>query len=251
MATDSLLATWYAEEAQPFTGWDFSYLDGRMWDEQTPWSYSNRAATLLDGASAVLDMDTGGGERFLALRPHWPAKVVATEEYPPNFALATARLSPHGAQVVDVRLTEDDPMPFAGGEFDLVLNRHAPFNAAEVARILAPGGSFLTQQVHGRSHFDLMAIFGAEPQWPDATPGRYVPRLQAAGLTVVDRQEWAGQVTFADVGAIVYYLKAAPWLVPGFRVATHLDGLLQLQQQVDAGRPLAFFAARYLIEARK
>ena len=30
---DKLVATWKREEQQPFTGWDFSYLDGRMFEE--------------------------------------------------------------------------------------------------------------------------------------------------------------------------------------------------------------------------
>ena len=112
-------------------------------------------------SSSVIDLDTGGGERFLSLREYWPPKVVAAEEYPPNFALATQRLAPHGAQVLSVRLTDTDPMPFADGEFELVLNRHAGFNPAEVARVLAPGGTFLTQQVHGMWAWDLLAAFDA------------------------------------------------------------------------------------------
>ena len=61
---------------------------------------------------------------------------------------------------------------------------------------------------------DLMAYFGAAPQWPNATPERYVPRLQAAGLEIVEVQEWSGKLRFTDVGAIVYYLKCVPWEVP-------------------------------------
>ena len=142
--------TWYREEQQPFTGWDFSYLSGRMAEERPPWSYADRAAALLDRATAALDVGTGGGERFLALRDHWPTRVTETEEYPPNLALVRERLEPLGVRVVDACLTDVDPLPFASGEFDLVLNRHSAFNSAEVGRVLAAGGTFLTRQVHGR-----------------------------------------------------------------------------------------------------
>jgi SAM-dependent methyltransferase len=202
-------------------------------------------------SSSVVDLDTGGGERFLELRDYWPQRVVVTEDYPPNFQLATERLAPLGVHVVAVRLTDDDPMPFANGEFDLVLNRHGAFNPAEVARILAPGGTFLTQQVHGRSVEDLMAAFDARPQWPDATPDKYVPQLTAAGLTIVTAQEWSGRLLFTDVGAIVYYLKFVPWLVPDFSVDRYVEQLLKLQGQLDRGEPLAFGARQYLIEASK
>src|SRR5690606_9487252 len=112
-------------------------------------------------------------------------------------------------------------------------------------------GTFLTQQVHGLWAYDLLAAFGVQPQWPDATPERYVPQLQAQGLTIVDVEEWSGALTFTDVGAIVYYLKAVPWLVPGFSVDSHLDHLLALQRQLDGEGVLSFTALKYLIEARK
>ena len=248
---DELVEMWLREERQPFSGWDFSYLDGRIKQEREPWSYLGRAAELMDRSSSVIDLDTGGGEKLLSLRDHWPARVVATEDYAPNFELATERLSPLGVEVVKVAVSDDDPMPFADGEFDLVLNRHASFNSREVARVLSPGGTFLTQQVHGMWLWDLQAAFDATPEFPDATPEKYVPLLREAGLTIANVEEWEGRMVFEDVGAIVYYLKAIPWEVPGFTVKSHLRYLLALQERLEAGEELGFFAARYLIEARK
>ncbi len=222
-----------------------------MDEGREPWSYLERAAALMGRSASALDMDTGGGEKLLSLRDHWPPTVVATEGYPPNVELAAARLSAVGATVVRAALSDTAPMPFASSEFDLVLNRHAAFNSHEVARILSPGGAFLTQQVHGMWAWDLLAAFDAEPQWPDATPEKYVPLLEAAGLTIETLQEWEGRLVFTDVGAIVYYLKATPWEVPGFTVKTHLPYLLALQERLEAGDELAFFAAKYLIEATK
>lgn len=251
MNVNELVESWKHEEQQPFSGWDFSHLDGRMIEEQAPWSYSSRARELMRQAASVLDLGTGGGERFLKLRDDWPKKVVATENYAPNFRLATERLSPLGVRVVDVPLTDDGPMPFADGEFDLVLNRHSGFNPSEVARVLAPGGTFLTQQIHGFWAYDLLAVFDAKPPWPEASLEKYVPRLEAAGLTIANTQEWSGRLAFTDVGAIVYYLKAVSWLVPGFSVETHKEHLLALQSRLDDGEGLAFVARKYLIEASK
>src|SRR5215510_4706231 len=162
MNQEKLIEKWKLEEVQPFVGWDFSYLEGRMLEEQPNWSYSARAAELMKQSASVLDLDTGGGERFLELREHWPPKVVATEHYPPNFKLATERLSPFDGKVIDIQLSDFGLMPFDDGEFDLVLNRHAAFNPDEVARVLTLGGTFLTQQVHGLSSAELMAAFDAK-----------------------------------------------------------------------------------------
>ena len=202
-------------------------------------------------ARVVIDVGTGGGEKFLKLREYWPDKVVVTEDYPPNVKLAVERLTPLGVSVLDVPLAEDEPMPLAAGEFDLVLNRHSSFNTREVARILAPGGTFLTQQIHGLWADDLLAAFDARPQWPDSTPEKYVPALIAAGLNIMDVQNWSGKLTFTDVGAIVYYLRAVPWLVPGFSVETHLEHLNRLQHRLESGEALVFRARKYLIEAQK
>lgn len=142
-------------------------------------------------------------------------------------------------------------MPFASHEFDLVLNRHSGLNCAEVARVLAPGGVFLTQQVHGLWAQDLLAEFGADPQWPDATPEVYVPRLQAAGLRIENAEEWRGRLVFRDVGAVVYYLRAVPWLVPGFSVESHIDNLMRLEGQLRCKGEVAFEARKFLIEAAR
>lgn len=251
MGHEQLIDAWRYEERQSFTGWDFSYLDGRMVEEQPPWSYLDRAEALMRQASAVLDMGTGGGERLLELRAHWPDTVVVTEEYPPNVKLAGDRLGPLGVRVVRASLRRDREMPFPDGMFDLVLNRHSGLNSAEMARILAPGGVFLTQQVHGLWAQDLLAEFGATPQWPDATPAYYVPRLEAVGLEIENLDVWKGDLIFHDVGAIVYYLKAVPWLVPGFSVETHLDTLMRLERQLQREGPLVYAARKFLIEAKQ
>lgn len=251
MNSQSLIASWKYEEQQPFIGWDFSYLNGRMHEEEPDWSYLARAAELMKQSASLVDLDTGGGERLLELREHWPPKVVATENYQPNFELASQRLAPLGVIMLNIQLGDFAPMPFADSEFDLVINRHSSFNPGEVARILAPGGTFFTQQVHGLWAADLLAAFGAKPQWPDATPEKYLPRLQAARLRIIDQQNWTGELAFTDVGALVYYLKAVPWLVPGFSVQTHLKYLLKLQEKLEDQGKLIFTAKKYLIEARK
>jgi SAM-dependent methyltransferase len=248
---EQLAAAWKREEKEPFSGWDFSYLNERMLEELPPWSYMALATRLMGAVSSVMDMGTGGGERLLEFKNIWPQTVVATEDYAPNIKLAKGRLAPLGVQVKEVPLTRHGPMPFADGEFDLVLNRHSGFNAQEVARILAPGGTFLTQQVDGRWAQDLIAAFDAEPQWPDATLANSVSWLKAAGFAISVAEEWSGKFTFADVGAIVYYLKAVPWLVPGFSVDRHLDHLMALQNQLEAGDELRFEARKFLIKAQK
>ena len=97
MNPHELIATWQREEQQPFTGWDFSYLDSRMVEEQAPWSYSSRAAELMRQASAVIDLDTGGGERF-HLRANWPRKWWQPKSIPPTSGWPPNGLRPLGCK---------------------------------------------------------------------------------------------------------------------------------------------------------
>ena len=97
-----------------------------------------------DGPRAVaLDVQTGGGE-VLATAPRLAPVTVATEGWPPNLARAAATLHPRGVTVVADR--DEPPLPFADGVFDLVVSRH-PVHTwwAEIARVLAPGGTYLSQ----------------------------------------------------------------------------------------------------------
>ncbi|MCE5207847.1 MAG: class I SAM-dependent methyltransferase [Chloroflexi bacterium] len=251
MYKKELIEFWKREEAEPFIGWNFSHLDGRMLEEKAPWSYETRAVELLRCSWALLDMGTGGGERLLTMQEYWPKKVTVTEDYPPNYRLARERLEPHGVRVTDANLSEENLMPFSDGEFDLVINRHSSFNSAEVGRILSPKGVFFTEQVHGLWAEDLAAAFGVRYMWEDSTPEHYIPRLEAAGLKIENAQEWKGRLEFTDVGAVVYYLKAIPWTVPGFTVQTHLDYLLKLEDRLQEEGELVFTARLYLIEAVK
>ena len=113
-----------------------------------------------------------------------------------------------------------------------------------------PLSSRSTGRSSGSRHTRSRDLRGAS-LWPESTLEKYVPQLQAAGLTVTHTQEWSGSLSFTDVGAIVYYLKAVPWLVPGFSVDTHLEHLLALQRRLEGGDGLTFAAWKYLIEARK
>jgi SAM-dependent methyltransferase len=146
---------------------------------------------------------------------------------------------------------ESARLPFDDEGFDLVLNRHGGLRLDEIARVLGPGGALLTQQVNGTSLSDLQARFGARPKWPDSTPTNALAGARRAGLDVVRFEEWNGVERFHDVGAIVYFLKAIPWLVDDFSVDTHLEALVALQRELEVQGPLIFGTSRYLIKAIK
>jgi len=56
---------------------------------------------------------------------------------------------------------------------------------------------------------------------------------------------------FEDVGAIVYLLRAVPWQLPGFSVATYEPRLRELHDQIQNHGPLVARDHRYYLEVEK
>jgi hypothetical protein len=248
MTSSVQLAQWERDEAAVFEGWDFSYISGRSSQDEPPWSYHDRAVELIRTSQHLLDVDTGGAERLASLAP-LPPGAVAIESHHPNVEVARKRLAPLGVRVEEVAVGAR--WPFADAAFDLILNRHGHINAPEIARTLALGGVFFSQQVGADNLADLAAAFGDVTPLGDNTLADVTAHLEAERLVIVRGEAWTGQQTFRDVGALVYFLRAIPWVVPGFSVKSHRPGLARLQERLDADGGLAFQISRFLVEASR
>jgi SAM-dependent methyltransferase len=252
---DDLLAEGSAE---PVEGWDFSWFEGRATEERPPWGYARmlaeRMAALADvPGTAALDLQTGGGE-VLATIPVGPPMLVATECWPPNVEVARRNLVPLGAEVVGMD-DEYDDLPFSDAVFDLVVSRH-PVGVRwdEIARVLKPGATYLSQDVgHGSvgELTDFLMGPQPEPDGPTRDPKWSVLDAEAAGLTVVDLREFRGRMEFYDIAAVVHFLRKVIWIVPEFTVEDYRDQLRSLHDQIEADGPFIASSVRFLIEAYK
>jgi SAM-dependent methyltransferase len=239
-------------EAAPVEGWDFSWLDGRATEQRPSWGYQRLMAARLATAHAALDIQTGGGE-VLAGADRLPPTMAATESWPPNLAKATRLLRPRG--VVVVADPDEPPLPFADAAFDLVTSRHpVRTHWSEIARVLEPGGSYLSQQVGPRSVFEVSEYF-LGPQPEAARSARHPDQARSAaaeaGLEVLDLRYEELRTEFYDIGAVIYFLRKVIWIVPGFTVDAHRDRLRILHERIEAEGPFRATTTRYLIEARK
>ena len=233
-------------------GWDFSWLDGRASEERPAWGYQRQMSERLAHADAALDIQTGGGEVLAGAR-RLPRLMAATESWPPNVAQATSLLHPLG--VVVVVDADEPPLPFADAAFDLVVSRH-PVTVwwEEIARVLTPGGTYLSQQVGPGSMFGLVEHFlGPLPAqtYRARHPDDARSAAEAAGLEVTSLQEQRLRTEFFDIGAVVYYLRKVIWMVPDFTVERYEERLRELDAQIRAEGSYVAYATRFLIEARK
>ena len=237
-------------EREPVEGWDFSWFAGRATEERPRWGYARLMGERMASSAAALDVQTGGGE-VLAGIPQPPPLLVATESWPPNLALARRRLAPLGARVVGVAAEAD--LPFAAGTFDLVVSRHPTHTSwPEVARVLRPGGTYLSQQIGTGSNRELSeAMLGPLPAPTTSAATTATGRATAAGLTVTDLREQSLRVEFFDIGAVVYFLRKVLWTVPGFTADAYRPQLRRLHERIAAEGSFVSHAQRFLIEARK
>lgn len=252
-ASDEEVVAWLRSEFdQPFSGWDFSYLQGRRVELETPkpWSYDNIARVKALNSRSILDVDTGGGEEYAEIvadvggRHRW----VACEAYLPNLAVARERLAPLGVGTVAGR---GDALPLRDESFDLVLNRHGYLAGAEAARVLRPGGELVTQGVGAGTNRELHEALGAPAGAPYLQLDRERTALEQAGLEVEQATAHSHPTEFHDAGAVAYYLKAIPWEVPDFSVDRYAEPLLRLHRRLAQGPPLVVrFNLVFLIARR-
>jgi SAM-dependent methyltransferase len=236
----------------PVDGWGFSWLDGRATEERPSWGYARTLPTRLSGASAVLDVQTGGAEVFveaLGGSHRRPRTVVATEGWPPNRVIAARNLAPFAGSVVGV--PEGGALPFRAGAFDLVVSRHPVITRwDEVSRVLRPGGRYFAQHVGSGSNRELTEfLMGPQLVSGAREPARAAADATAQGLEVVDLRRETLRVEFFDVGAVVYFLRKVIWTVPGFTSDAYREPLRRLHDQIRSDGRFVSHSERFLIEA--
>jgi hypothetical protein len=235
-------------ESEPVEGWDFSWFDGRASEERPSWRYSGLLADRMAKASAALDIQTGGAE-VLAQIPHPPTVLVATDPWPPNARDRPPQPSLGG--YLDGRGCRGHRPAVDAGSFDLVVSRHPTVTPWDgIARVLRPGGTYLSQGVGAGSNREL-SVMGPLPVENGESSQRAAAAAEAAGLTVVDLRHEALRAVFNDIGAVVYFLRKVFWTVPDFTVDRYRRQLAELHDKIQAEGPFVAHAHRFLIEARK
>ncbi len=243
-------------EKWQFSGWDFSYLEGRMVDAPLPWDFASLVRGRMREDALFLDMGTGGGEFLASLAP-LPKRTYTTEGYGPNMQVALSRLSPLGVDVVNTWCTDNTAlqqkgdMPFSEGSFDIIADRHEAFRAGEVARVLKRGGVFMTQQVESISKPELNQALGVpvpEDLWNLRTA---TGQLADAGLEITAGREAAVPSVFMDIGAVVCYLRMVEWHIPDFSVGRYDSELRSIDSEIRRNGGFRTSDRYFLVEATK
>jgi SAM-dependent methyltransferase len=231
--------------------WDFTWLDGRATEDRPSWRYFDRVAERVRDVSSVVELQAGTGSMIGRL-PALPAFAVATDGFAPSIATAAPRLRERHVHLA-VTSQVVPGLPFAGATFDLVVSRH-PVDVwwDEITRVLRPGGVYFAQHVGAHSLRDLAELF-VQP-WPETSrrdPTLEARAAQAAGLVVNDLRSERTRVAFHDIGAVVYFLRLVPWIVPDFSVDRYGNELRRLHERIERDGVYETTSSRTLIDAAK
>ena len=237
----------YIEAARTFSGWSFGDVRVTHLEPGPPWDYEALVRDHAARASSILDLGTGGAEFFSRVLVGLNVRAVATEEWHVNAPIARDALAPLGGSLV--RASAERALPFRDGAFELIIDRHEAIAPVDVARVLAPGGTFITQQVDNGNWREIDAFFGRRQSSGDHF-NEYQPQLRAAGCEVTaQRHEW--KVAYGGLGDLVYMLLVAPWEVPDFDPEAEIDTLIRIEDALGTARGIELTFARYLVIARK
>ena len=238
-------------ERAPVGGWDFGWLEGRAVEERPSWHFFDRVAERAAACSTLLEVEAGVG-RMIGSLPAIPRVAVATEGFPPSVAVAAPVLRARGVALV-VTSQARPGLPFAAGTFELVISRH-PIEPwwTEIGRVLRRGGSYLAQHVGPHSLRSLSEfMMGPLPESEKRDPALERRAAEAAGLVVQVLDVERPRTAFFDVGAVVYFLRVVPWIVPDFDVAKYRDRLFDLHEVIERHGAFETTASRVLVEAEK
>ena len=245
-----MFAMFLQDAEQAFSGWNFSYIEDRMFISPFTWSYTTKILYHLRTVKSLLDMGTGGGE-YLSSLQSLPQETYATEAYDKNYGIAQKRLEPLGVKVVF--LQDKNKLPFEGEQFELVINRHEDFSVTEVYRVLKPGALFITQQVGENNNLELNRLLGA-PEILDIDGWKFSEVLQEvidAKFSILEHQECKPVTRIFDIGALIYYLKAVPWQIKDFSPAKYREQLFAIHQTISQHGYIDIESHRQLLIAQK
>lgn len=213
-------------------GWDFSAMQDAR--DPVPWDYEEVVRRYLDADQRVLDVGTGGGEVFLRLAPAY-GQGIGIDADPGMIADARENHARTSHDHVSFMIMHAESLNFPDDDFDVILNRHATMDVAEIVRVLRPGGLFITQQVGGRNTEHICRVFGCGPGGsydydPEQTIGRTAKQFARLGCQIIAQGEYDVAYRILDLESFVFWLKAIP-MPEDFSVERHWR---QVQEIIEA-----------------
>lgn len=227
-------------------GWDFSSM--RTERQVVPWSYEDEVRLYTKPTDHVLDIGTGGGEVLSRLASGF-AVGLGVDIDPAMIETAKTAKRKSGAYNVDFAVSSER-LESVTGMFDVVIDRHAPFDLQAVSSHLNPGGYFITQQVGENNMANVKKALGQQTVRPPVEKSQ-IERFE--GLKLVAFMEYDVEYVVRDIGSLVFWFSALDLLhadVAGPAALVGADSLNSVLRGAVSSRGFATNEHRYLVIAQ-
>lgn len=225
-------------------GWNFSVM--KTLREPIPWEYGDIVRKYVKQTDSVLDIGTGGGERFLELAPYFGSGL-GVDIDPEMVTVATKNAE--GVQNVAFAV-DDASLASITDSFDVVINRHCHLDIPAAAQRVKKNGYFITQQVGERNMANIKLALGDRIDMPVLIR----EDIEKAGLTVLAFCEYDVEYVVKDIESLVFWLKALDMLhadLNGAKVLSEVDILNSILEGNVDERGFITNEQRFLVVARK
>jgi len=231
-------------------GWDFSQI--KFSSEGPRINYCRVVESHLDKNQKLLDIGTGGGEKFLKFAPK-VKEAIGIDVDPKMIKTARENLRKSGLSNVKFEVCDSEKLRLGDQEFDVVIDRQAPFNPKEVARVLKPGGVFITQQVSEGDKLNFKEIFRRGDSYgikSGTLKNRYLGELRKAGMEIIEEKTANTIEYYRSMDDVIFLLANTP-IVPDFDFEREQDKLKQIEERFTTEKGIKTNAERFLIVAKK
>lgn len=228
----------------PRKGWDFSKMNTQR--QPVPWKYLDIIPLYLKNKDHTLDIGTGGGENFLKLSKLF--KLGVGIDIDPEM-VQVARYN--GKEVSNTSFYQDsEHLENTKKQFDMVINRHAPFDFTSTFNHLKPGGYFITQQVGEKNMLNIKKVMNKVTN----TPTIIANEIKKTGFKLLAFMEYNVEYVVLDVESLVFWLHALDMLHADFQGSETLKNVKLFNQILEGNINESGFVTnehRYLAIAQK
>ncbi|MBI2018778.1 class I SAM-dependent methyltransferase [Candidatus Daviesbacteria bacterium] len=231
------------------SGWDFSKLKDER--EPVPWNYLDVVKAYLQDTFSVLDVGTGGGEKFIKLSEFF-TKGVGVDPDPDM--IKTANVNKKKAQNSKVTFEQfgAENLEKLNQVFDLIINRHAPVVADQIVKVLRQGGYFITQQVTSKNMQNFRDIFNISQfvsKWHNNLD-TMVPEFKKLKCRIVATGEYDVNYWVKDVKSLIFWLKAID-MPKGFNMENHWQQINEIVEKFTTPQGIVSNEHRQLLITQK
>lgn len=190
------------------TGWDFSVMKTET--DPTPWEYIDLVRRYLKSADYVLDIGTGGGEKFLSLANSY-RKGIGVDNDPEMIKTANQKVPFELKEKVAFEVMEADNLTFANDIFDVVIDRQGPVPVKQIVRVLKPGGYFITQMIGKNNMANINQEFNSQEFLKNQLEGEadlVAQEFANLGCSVVSTCSYDVGYYVKDMASLLFWFKA-------------------------------------------